>query len=274
MRTINADDLIIPIANKIKHALTHVNGKVLQKLKEAQSTETSPLCKWALGQIVENDEIAAHENAYACQDCGQAVLFVSAGQDLHVSGNLTAALNKAVELGYETARKSVADPLTRTNTQTNTPAIIHYDIVSGDRLEVRYMAKGAGSENMSRIYMLTPSKGINGIIESAVDCVKRAGSSPCPPVILGVGIGGTMDVAALLSKKSLVYESENKREDELELERKILEAVNKTGIGAQGFGGSVTALGVHVLTAPTHIGMLPVAITVQCHSDRKFVYTA
>ena len=268
MRTIKANDIIIPVADGIKLALTNVDCDALRLLKQAEKKETSPLCKWALGQIVQNDELAARENAYACQDCGQAMLFVSVGQQLRIKGELTAALNKAVQEGYSTARKSVADPLTRTNTQTNTPAIIHYDIVSGDRLEVRYMAKGAGSENMSRIYMLTPSKGINGIIESAVDCVKRAGSSPCPPVILGVGIGGTMDVAALLSKKSLVFESENKRADELELERKILEAVNRTGIGAQGFGGSVTALGVHVLTAPTHIGMLPVAVNLQCHSLR------
>lgn len=271
MRTIDANDIIIPIAEKIKYALVHVDPKVRELLGKAEKCENSPLCRWALGQIIENDDVAAQENAYACQDCGQAVLFVSVGQDLHIKGNLTQALNKAVELGYATARKSVADPLTRINTGTNTPAVIHYDIVDGDKLKVGYLAKGAGSENMSKTYMLTPSKGIDGIIKSAVDCVLNAGSSPCPPVILGVGVGGTMEVCALLSKKALLFTEAEKRDDEKVLESRILEEVNKTGIGAQGFGGSVTALAVHVLSAPTHIGMLPVGITVQCHSDRKFI---
>ena len=270
MRNIRADSLIIPLSQKIKHALTHVSDDAVKLIKKAQEKETSPLCRWALGQIAENNEIAARENAYACQDCGQALIFVSIGQNVHVEGGLTAALNKAVELGYETARKSVADPLTRINTHTNTPAIIHYDITEGDTLTVSYMAKGAGSENMSKLYMLTPSKGIDGIINSVLDCVKCAGSSPCPPVILGVGIGGTTDVCTLLSKKALVFENAEKRADEAQLEQKILAAVNNLGIGAQGFGGDITALSVHVMTAPTHIGMLPVAVTVQCHSDRKF----
>lgn len=173
-----------------------------------------------------------------------------------------------MEKGYETARKSVADPLTRLNTHTNTPAIIHYELVQGDKLTVHYLAKGAGSENMSRVYMLTPSKGEQGIIDAAVDCVTRAGSSPCPPIILGVGIGGTMEVCALLSKLALIG-GKTQRADEKALQEKILAAVNATGIGAQGFGGDITALAVHVKTAPTHIGMLPVGITVQCHSDRQ-----
>lgn len=271
MKTIKADDIIIPVSQKIKHALTHVDARVMCALEDAKEKETSPLCKWALGQIYENDELAARENSYACQDCGQALLFVSVGQDIHIDGDLTAALNKAVESGYETARKSVADPLTRLNTHTNTPAIIHYDITAGDKLEIRYMAKGAGSENMSKVYMLTPSKGTDGIVASVVDCVKSAGSSPCPPIILGVGVGGTMEKCALLSKRALVFEDAKKRDDELALEKRILDAVNATHIGAQGFGGDITALSVHVMTAPTHIGMLPVAVTVQCHSDRKFV---
>ncbi len=270
MRTIKANDIIIPVADGIKRALTNVDCDALRLLKQAEKKETSPLCKWALGQIVQNDELAARENAYACQDCGQAMLFVSVGQDLHIEGELTAALNKAVENGYSTARKSVADPLTRLNTQTNTPAVIHYDITSGDRLCVRFMAKGAGSENMSKTYMLTPSKGTSGIVNCVVDCVKTAGSSPCPPIILGVGIGGTMDLCALLSKKALVFTSAKKRDDEIALEKRILDAVNETGIGAQGFGGNITALSAHVMTAPTHIGMLPVGVTIQCHSDRKF----
>ncbi|MDE6398294.1 MAG: fumarate hydratase [Clostridiales bacterium] len=268
MKTLDANSIIIPLSQKIKHALCHVDERVLAALRQAQAAETKPLCAWALGQIVENDEIAARDESYACQDCGQAVLFVQVGQDVHIRGNLTAALNAAVEKGYETARKSVADPLTRLNTHTNTPAIIHYELVQGDKLTVHYLAKGAGSENMSRVYMLTPSKGEQGIIDAAVDCVTRAGSSPCPPIILGVGIGGTMEVCALLSKLALIG-GETQRADEKALQEKILAAVNATGIGAQGFGGDITALAVHVKTAPTHIGMLPVGITVQCHSDRK-----
>lgn len=268
MRTLDADSIIIPLSQKIKHALCHVDERVVDSLRRAAKTETSPLCAWALGQIVENDEIAARDGSYACQDCGQAVLFVRVGQETHIRGDLTAALNAAVEKGYKTARKSVADPLTRLNTHTNTPAIIHYDIVAGDEFTVQYLAKGAGSENMSRTYMLTPSKGEQGIIDAAVDCVTRAGSSPCPPIILGVGVGGTMEVCAYLSKWALVC-GEPTRDDERALQQKILAAVNATGIGAQGFGGDVTALAVHVKTAPTHIGMLPVGITVQCHSDRK-----
>lgn len=271
MRTLQADAIIHPLSEQIRHALTHVDAHALQLLRHAQLTETKPLCRWALGQIVENDEIAARENAYACQDCGQALLFVRLGQDLHVNGNLTEALNAAVALGYQTARKSVADPLTRRNTQTNTPAVIYYDVVPGDALTVRYLAKGAGSENMSKVYMLTPSKGEDGIVAAAVDCVTAAGSSPCPPIILGVGIGGTMDLCAKLSKEALLEASQ--RADEQALEKRIYEAVNATGIGAQGLGGDITALRVHVKTAPTHIGMLPVAITVQCHSDRKCTVT-
>ena len=271
MKTIRADEIIIPISQKIRYALTHVNEGVCTLIQKAEQSERSPLCKWALGQIAENNRIAAAENAYACQDCGQAVLFVSVGQDLHIQGNLTDALNRAVKKGYATARKSVADPLTRKNTGTNTPAIIHYDFADGDALTVGYLAKGAGSENMSRLYMLTPSKGTDGIVASVVDCVRSAGSSPCPPVILGVGIGGTMDICARLSKQALLFTDSPKRDDEKELERRILAEVNTTGIGAQGLGGDITALAAHVCTAPTHIGMLPVAVTVQCHSDRKFI---
>lgn len=271
MKNLNAKDIVSPIADKIRHALTHVDGHVCSLLHDACDKESATLCKWALGQICENNKIAARDGAYACQDCGQAVLFVSVGQNLHIDGNLTDALNEAVALGYADARKSVADPLTRLNTHTNTPAVIHYDIVPGDKLTVGYLAKGAGSENMSRVYMLTPSKGVDGIVNSVVDCVKKAGSSPCPPIILGVGVGGTMEVCARLSKKALLFTDAIKRKDEEALQARILREVNATGIGAQGFGGDITALAAYVMTAPTHIGMLPVAVTVQCHSDRKFL---
>ncbi len=273
IRTIQASCIIEPLARGIEHALTHVDEAAIALLEKAEAKESQPRCRWALHQTLENDRLAAARGAYACQDCGQAVLFVSLGQDLHVAGDLKAALNAAVEKGYKTARKSVADPLTRINTGANTPAVVHFDVVPGNSMTVHYLAKGAGSENMSRVYMLTPSKGRSGIIDSVVDCVTRAGASPCPPVFLGVGVGGTMEVCALLSKRALLREigKPNKREDVAALERDILAAVNETGIGAQGYGGDVTALAVAVECAPTHIGMLPVAVTVQCHSDRRFV---
>ena len=203
------------------------------------------------------------------------MLFVELGQDLHVVGSLTDAINKGVELGYKDARKSVADPLTRLNTGTNTPAIIHYDVVSGDKLTITYLAKGAGSENMSKLFMLTPSKGEQGIIDCVVQTVVDAGANPCPPIIIGVGIGGTMEKCAVLSKKALTRKTGTLSENPLvaQLEQKILQKVNETGIGAQGFGGDITALAVAVETAPTHIGMLPVAVNIQCHSVRHFQAT-
>ena len=272
MRELNASEIITPLSEGIKHALTEVSEGANALLKDAKARETAPLCRWALEQIVENNRIAAENNAYACQDCGQAVLFVSVGQDLHIVGSLKEALNEAVRLGYADARKSVADPLTRINTQTNTPAILHFDIVEGDRLTVQYLAKGAGSENMGCVQMLTPSKGRQGVIDAVVSCVTRAGSSPCPPLFLGVGIGGTMDACAALSKKALLREvgKPHGNAEIAALEAEILQKVNETGIGAQGFGGEITALSVAVETAPTHIGMLPVAVTVQCHSDRRY----
>ena len=271
MRELQANAIIAPLAQKIKHALTHVDDAACALIEGAKNRETTPLCRWALEQILENDRIAAEKDAYACQDCGQAVLFVSLGQDLHIVGDLKAALTQAVRLGYADARKSVADPLTRINTQTNTPAILHFDIVPGDKLTVQYLAKGAGSENMGCVAMLTPSTGREGIVDTVVSCVTRAGSSPCPPVFLGVGIGGTMDLCALLSKKALLRNLGKPHENAevAALEAEILQRVNQTGIGAQGYGGAVTALSVAVETAPTHIGMLPVAVTVQCHSDRR-----
>lgn len=272
MKKLNAVTIIQPIAQKINHALQNVESKTCELISKARLKEENQLAKWALEQIEQNNTTAAEKNLYACQDCGQAVLFVELGTNLTIEGDLDAALNSAVEQGYTDARKSVADPITRFNTKTNTPAVIHYEINSGNNLKVTYLAKGAGSENMSAVYMLTPSKGEDGIINSVVDCVTKAGANPCPPIILGIGIGGTMEKCALLSKKALTAATgtPNNRKDLRLLEEKILMAVNKTGIGAQGFGGSNTALAVHVLTAPTHIGMLPVAVNIQCHSVRHF----
>ncbi len=270
MKTIFAKDLIAPLAALIKHALVNVEKEACALMKKAAQTEPSALCKWALEKLNENNETAVKNNAFACQDCGQAVLFVRLGQDVHIEGNFDDALNNGVEQGYKAARKSVADPLTRRNTGSNTPAVIHYFVETGDKLEITYLAKGAGSENMSRVFMLTPSKGEKGIIDCVVQAVKDAGANPCPPLVLGIGIGGTMEKCALLSKLALTRSTGTPGSSKAaaEIEKKILAAVNETGIGAQGFGGGITALAVHVETCPTHIGMLPVAVNVQCHSVR------
>ncbi|MDR2202412.1 MAG: fumarate hydratase [Clostridiales bacterium] len=271
MREIDARILIEPLGALIGNALVGVDAATRALIKEAARAERSPAARWALGVIEENNEIAVRSRDFACQDCGLAVLFVSVGQDVHINGGLTDALNEGVKRGYAAARKSVADPLTRLNTGTNTPAVVHYDVTDGDKIAITFLAKGAGAENMSRVFMLTPSKGEAGIIDCAVRAVTDAGANPCPPVILGVGVGGTMEKCALLAKLALTRGVGKRNPDKrvAELEDKILEAVNATGIGAQGFGGGVTALAAAVETFPTHIGMLPVAVNIQCHSVRE-----
>lgn len=272
MKEINAKEITERLGALIKNALIDVEPATQKLISDAAKKESSYMCKWALEQISENNSVASATRSYACQDCGQAVIFAEVGQDLHIKGNLTQAINDGVALGYADARKSVADPLTRLNTKTNTPAVIHYDVTDGDKLTVTYLAKGAGSENMSKLFMLTPSKGENGIIDCVVQTVTDAGANPCPPIIIGVGIGGTMEKCAILSKKALTRETGKASGNPLcaKLEKKIYERVNATGIGAQGFGGDITALAVAVESAPTHIGMLPVAVNIQCHSVRHF----
>ncbi len=254
----------------IDETLKKIEPATLKLINAALEKENGELAKWALGAIASNACVAEKEKCYACQDCGVAIVFAKVGRLANLECDLTEAINDGVKKGYRDARKSVACPLSRKNTQDNTPAVIYTEIVEGDKIELSFLAKGAGSENMSAVYMLTPSKGEDGIINSVVDCVKRAGANPCPPIILGVGIGGTMDKAAQLSKVALLRETGTPNNDEAvaELEKKILTAVNETGIGAQGLGGNTTALAVHIETYPTHIGMLPVAVTVQCHAVR------
>lgn len=269
-KTIDCTDIIKPLADLIEKSLINVEETTCTLIKDAIKKETNTNAKWALQQIADNNEIAKNTNSFACQDCGQAVIFASVGQDIRLINSLEDAIQKGVELGYKDARKSVADPLTRINTKTNTPAIIHYQIVNGDKLELTYLSKGAGSENMSKVYMLTPASGRKGIIDSVVETVKLAGANPCPPIIIGIGIGGTMEKCAILSKKALTRKTGtlSKNHDIAKLEQEILTAVNSTEIGAQGLGGVNTALAVAIETHPTHIGMLPIAINIQCHSVR------
>ncbi len=269
-KRLNFENIAAPLGELIAHKLCRVENNTESLLKAALSRETNAAAKWALGAIVDNAQTARENNCFACQDCGLALIFIELGREVSLDCSLTEAINEGVRRGYRDARKSAAHPLTRVNTGDNTPAVIYTDIVEGDELKISWLAKGAGSENMSATYMLTPSKGEDGIVAAAVDCVRKAGANPCPPIILGIGVGGTMDKAATLSKRALLRETGESSSDArtASLERRILDEVNALGIGAQGLGGNTTALAVHIETYPTHIGMLPVAVTVQCHSVR------
>jgi fumarate hydratase subunit alpha len=247
---------------------------MLQKFRECLQTEASPLGRDVFERLLENAATAHEERVPMCQDTGMAVVFVELGQDVHISGgSLQEALNEGVRRGYDKGylRKSmVKDPLDRINTGDNTPAIIHYDIVTGEELRITVAPKGAGSENMGALKMCKPSEGLAGAIQFVVDTVDRAGGNPCPPIIVGVGVGGTMEKATYLAKKSLLREvGEPNREERLaQIEQEILKRVNQLGIGPQGFGGVNTALAVHLEVYSTHIASLPVAVNIQCHAAR------
>ncbi|MFH2070162.1 MAG: fumarate hydratase [Elusimicrobiota bacterium] len=248
---------------------------VWKKLREAQATEESPTGKDVLKQIIENDTIAEKEKIPMCQDTGLAVVFVEVGQEVHITGgDLTDAINQGVREGYTEGylRKSVvADPLRRKNTGDNTPAVIHTEIVSGDKLKISVIPKGGGSENMGSLAMLPPSAGVEGVKKFVVDAVKKAGSNPCPPIVVGVGIGGTFDGVALLAKRSLLRPLDSVHPDSYYagLEKELLKEINNIGIGPQGLGGRVTALAVLIETYPCHITAIPVAVNIQCHACRR-----
>jgi fumarate hydratase subunit alpha len=246
---------------------------LLRALARGAESEESPSGREIFRQLLENARIAQEERIPMCQDCGLAVVFVELGQDVHlVGGSLTAAIQEGVRQGYGEGylRKSLCHPLTRANTGDNTPAVIHIDIVPGDRVRLFVVPKGGGSENMSRLYMLKPAEGLAGIKEKVVATVKEAGPNPCPPIIVGVGIGGTFERAALLAKKALLRELGLPHADPeiAELESQLLKEINDLGIGPSGLGGRITALAVHILMQPCHIASLPVAVNIQCHSAR------
>lgn len=247
---------------------------ILGALKKAPSDEESELGRSVLGRLVENAEIAREERMPMCQDTGMAVVFMELGQDVHlVGGALEDAVNEGVRRGYREGylRKSVvSDPLLRQNTGDNTPCVLHLEMVPGDRVKIAVSPKGFGSENMSALKMLKPADGLEGVKSFVVEVADKAGANPCPPIILGVGIGGTFEKAALLAKKALLrpITQRNPRQDLKELELELLDRVNRLGIGPQGFGGRVTALAVNVETYPTHIAGLPVAVNVSCHATR------
>ncbi len=241
-------------------------------LSQAEARETGA-AKFALSTLLENERVAQDEKMPVCQDTGMCVILLEIGQDVHLTGApLSEAVNDGVRRAYRDGnfRKSICDPLTRVNTADNTPAHLHTEIVKGDRVRVTCLPKGFGSENMSKLYMLTPAQGSVGIVDAIVNTVREAGSRPCPPVYVGVGIGGCFDSCAFLAKKALTREvgSSNPREDVAEIEKEALERINALHIGAQGFGGNVTAIGVSCEIAPTHIAGLPVAVNIQCHCVR------
>jgi fumarate hydratase subunit alpha len=239
----------------------------------AKDNETSPVGQTILSQIVDNIAIAESDRMPLCQDTGMAVFFLELGQDVHiVDGLLTDAINEGVRRGYTNGllRKSVLTPLGRKNTNDNTPAIIHTNVVAGDKLKISFAPKGFGSENMSQLRMLKPSQGVEGVKDFIVEAVKTAGGNPCPPIILGIGIGGTMEYCSLLAKRALLRTAGTHHPDAAiaALETELLDLVNATGIGPQGFGGNTTALAVHIETYHTHIAGLPVAVNFQCHVAR------
>ncbi len=275
MREIEAKQVALTVARLFEEANYSLSEDVLAALKKAVETEESQLGKETLREFLTNAELAAKDKIPLCQDCGTAIVFLDVGQDCHIiGGDLYDAVNEGTRRGYTDGylRKSiVARPFSaRINTKDNTPAVIHADIVPGDRLKISVMSKGAGSENMCRLGMLTPGEGRKGVIDFAVKAVDEAGGKPCPPLIIGLGIGGTAESAMLLSKKALLRRAGEPSVDPevAELEKEILHRVNDLGIGPMGFGGRVTALAVQALTMPTHIASMPVAISFQCHSSR------
>ena len=242
-------------------------------LDDSLEKETFPIAKNTLGIIVENYKLSANELIPICQDTGLACVFLEIGQDIHIDGDIEKAVNEGARSGYSEGllRKScVKDPLNRINTNDNTPAMIYYDFVPGDKLKITVAPKGFGSENMSQLKMLKPSDGINGVIDFVLKTVEDAGPNPCPPIVVGVGIGGTFDKAALLAKKALIRDLDSKNENAYysELEDTLLKKINNLGIGPQGFGGLTTALAVNIETMPTHIAGLPCAVNINCHATR------
>ncbi len=274
MREISADLITNAVQKLCIDANCILGQDIVDAIKKGIETEQSEVGKEILEQIAKNAEIAKEEKIAICQDTGMAVVFLEIGQDVHIVGGLLKdAVNEGVRRGYKEGflRNSVvSDPIMRINTNDNTPAIIHSDIVCGDKIKITIAPKGFGSENMSAIKMLKPSDGIEGVKDFILETVEKAGPNACPPLIVGVGIGGTMEMAAILAKKSLLRPSNTRNAQDFyeKLENELLEKINKLGIGPAGLGGKVTALSVNIETYPTHIAGLPVAVNMSCHATR------
>jgi len=277
MREVAFDDVVNAVKNMIITTATNLPEDTYKSLQEAMEKEKSPVAKEVIRQLLENADIAKNEKRPLCQDTGLAVFFVKVGADVKIVGGLLKdAINKGTELGYQEGylRASTCECFSRANLKDsvgyNLPAIIHFDIVEGDKIEIEYAAKGGGSENVSRAKVLPPAAGKEGVIEFVKEVISDAGGNPCPPITVGVGIGGTFEKATISSKHALFRDLETTNPDPemAELEQIILEEVNKLGIGAMGMGGTKTALAVHIEANPCHIASLPVSVNVQCHSSR------
>ena len=277
MRVINSLEITDAVRDMCISANCHINPDIKSALEKGVETEGSEVSRGVLRNLLQNAEIADRKEVPICQDTGMAVFFIEIGKEVFIEGDtITDAVNKGVSKGYTEGylRKSVvADPLDRINTKDNTPAVIYYDFVEGDKIKITFAPKGFGSENKGGLKMLNPSDGVDGIIDFVIETVRKAGANPCPPMVIGVGIGGTMDKAAVLSKKALTRDItvRNEKPYYAELEKKLLEKVNMLGIGPQGMGGTTTALAVNIETYPTHIAGLPVAVNINCHATRHSV---
>ena len=276
MREVKSSD----ITKKLKEGLLNIASvlpkDVMDRLVELRDKEKWPLAKETITTIIDNDNLAERDSVPMCQDTGMVICFVKIGQDVHVDGSISDAINEAVREAYTEGylRKSVVkDPINRVNTKDNTPAIIHYELVEGDVFEISFAAKGFGSENMSKQKMLKPAYGLEGVKKFILESVEAAGPNPCPPIIVGVGIGGDFEKSCIMAKKSLMRDVNDYNKDPFyaDLEKELLEKINELGIGPQGFGGKTTALRVFIETHPTHIAGLPVAVNIQCHAARHKV---
>lgn len=273
MRTIKAEEVINAVAKMCIDANRYLPEDVRKRFDECAAAEDSPAAKEVFRQLKENYELAEKSGLPLCQDTGLAVYFVEMGEDLKIEGmNIKDAITEGTRKGYEEGflRKSACDPLTRKNTGDNTPAVIHMDVVPGDKLKITFMAKGGGSENMSRVTMLAPAQGWEGIKKFVTERVAEAGPNPCPPTMVGIGVGGTFEYSAILAKKSLMRKVGDKNPDPklAELEAELMEDLNKLGVGPMGLGGKTTVFDVKIEMRPCHIASLPLAVNIQCHSAR------
>ena len=273
MRNISADQITAVVRRLCMEANCHLTNDIKNRIVQCRECEPFPVAQGILSQIIENYQIADANDVPVCQDTGMACVFIDVGQDVHIDGSVEEAIHEGVRQGYTEGylRKSVVrDPLDRVNTGDNTPAMIYYQLVPGDQIKITVAPKGFGSENMSQIKMLRPSDGIEGVKDFVVKVVEEAGPNPCPPIVVGVGIGGTFDKAALLAKKALLRPVDERHPSAFYagLEEELLERINRLGIGPQGFGGGTTALAVNILSCPTHIAGLPVAVNINCHVTR------
>lgn len=274
MREIPVSEITEAVKKLCISANCNLNSDVYSAIENSKDNEQSPIGKNILSQLLENADLAKENCKPICQDTGMAVIFMEVGQEVHFTGgNITDAINEGVRQGYIEGylRKSVvSDPILRVNTKDNTPAIIHYNIVEGDKVKIDVAPKGFGSENMSKVYMLKPSDGIEGVKNAIIDCIEKAGPNPCPPMVVGVGIGGNFEKCTELAKKALLRPvgSHSDKEYVKELEKELLERANNLGIGPQGLGGNTTVLGINIETFATHIAGLPLAVNISCHVTR------